>query len=359
MVVEIAADLRALDHEVWLDQDLGGGQDWWDEILARIRWCDAFLPVLSTASLGSRACSGERTYALALHRPVLPIAVGDLGPEGLLDEDLARRQRIAYRPGDKPSTLRLLVAVQRLAAAPPLPTVEPVPPPAPLAYLGALRAELDGAASVDFDRQLVLLGRLSAEAEDTDRHVEVAALVQLFRGRRDVAAYVERQLAMLHERLHGTVTTVEHAPTAPPVPRRRRATTTPSPSPWPTPTQEPSRTPSQHPAANAATVARPAVGVNGRDVRELVVVHRAESAKLVLAVATAMRRRLRPFDVRVDDRPVDGVLVDTQVVLAPAELAEQVRRAAPHAVVVPFSGWDEQVFTRVESAVRDGSEIRG
>ena len=113
----MTADLRALDHEVWLDQDLGGGQDWWDEILARIRWCDAFVPVLSAASLGSRACTGERTYALALQRPVLPIAVGDLGPEGLLDEDLARRQRIAYRPADKPSTLRLLAAVHRLAAA--------------------------------------------------------------------------------------------------------------------------------------------------------------------------------------------------------------------------------------------------
>ena len=44
VVAEMAADLRALDHEVWLDQDLGGGQDWWDEILAdplvrRLRAC--------------------------------------------------------------------------------------------------------------------------------------------------------------------------------------------------------------------------------------------------------------------------------------------------------------------------------
>ena len=30
VVAEMTADLRALDHEVWLDQDLGGGQDWWD-----------------------------------------------------------------------------------------------------------------------------------------------------------------------------------------------------------------------------------------------------------------------------------------------------------------------------------------
>jgi hypothetical protein len=221
VVAEMTADLRALDHEVWLDQDLGGGQDWWDEILARIRWCDAFVPVLSAASLGSRACTGERTYALALQRPVLPIAVGDLGPEGLLDEDLARRQRIAYRPADKPSTLRLLSAVHRLAAAPPLPSVEPARPPAPMAYFGALRAELDGTAIIDYDRQLVLLGRLTQEIEDTDRHPEVAALVQIFLRRREIAAHVERQLTVLRERLQGA-TSARTPAAAAPVPTGRR-----------------------------------------------------------------------------------------------------------------------------------------
>ena len=202
VVAEMAADLRALDHEVWLDQDLGGGQDWWDEILARIRWCDAFLPVLSAAALRLRACTSERVYGVALDRPVLPVAVGDLGPEGLLDEDLARRQRISYRAGSKPSTLRLLAAVHRLAPAPPLPDIDPTPPPAPMAYFGVLRAELDGSASIDFDRQLVLLGRLSAESEDTDRHPEILALVEIFMARREIAAYVQRQLDVLLARIN-------------------------------------------------------------------------------------------------------------------------------------------------------------
>ena len=70
-------------------------------------------------------------------------------------------------------------------------------------YLGALRAELDDSAHIDFDRQLVLLGRLSAEAEDTDRHPEVVALVETFLSRRDIASYVERQLAALHTLLAG------------------------------------------------------------------------------------------------------------------------------------------------------------
>lgn len=201
VVAEMVADLRTLDHEVWLDQDLGGGQDWWDGILDRIRWCDAFLAVLSTDSLGSRACTAERSYAIALDRPVLPVMVGDVGHEGLLDEDLARRQRIVYRTADKPSTLRLLAAVQRLVPAPALPAVEPTPPPAPMAYFGALRAELDGMAAIDFERQITLSGRLSMEADDPDRHPELAALVQIFLARQDIASKVEKELVRLQQRL--------------------------------------------------------------------------------------------------------------------------------------------------------------
>ena len=222
VVTELAADLRVLDHVVWLDQDLSGGQDWWNTILARIRWCDAFLPVLSTAYLGSRACTGERSYAVALNRPIVPVAVGELGPEGLLDEDLARRQRIAYLRGDKRSTLRLLGAMQRLVPAPPLPTVEPTPPPVPMVYLGALRQELDGAGAVDFHRQLVLLGLLQVEADDKTRNPEVAALVQMFLARRDVAAHVERQLKALQKQ----VSAVRFAAaSASPIPSRPAAST--------------------------------------------------------------------------------------------------------------------------------------
>ena len=45
-IAVVLGDLRALGHDVWLDEQLSGGQLWWDEILGRIRACDAFLFLL-------------------------------------------------------------------------------------------------------------------------------------------------------------------------------------------------------------------------------------------------------------------------------------------------------------------------
>jgi hypothetical protein len=37
IAIQLAKDLKDLGHVVWLDQELTGGQAWWDQILARIR----------------------------------------------------------------------------------------------------------------------------------------------------------------------------------------------------------------------------------------------------------------------------------------------------------------------------------
>ncbi len=55
----LAKDLKDLGHVVWLDQELTGGQAWWDQILAMIRACDLFVFVLSSAALYSTAFQRE------------------------------------------------------------------------------------------------------------------------------------------------------------------------------------------------------------------------------------------------------------------------------------------------------------
>jgi hypothetical protein len=47
----LVADLENLGHTPWFDQDLSGGQAWWDQILATIRGCDIFVFVLDPDSL--------------------------------------------------------------------------------------------------------------------------------------------------------------------------------------------------------------------------------------------------------------------------------------------------------------------
>ena len=49
-------DLERTRSSVWLDDELTGGQAWWETILGQIRSCDLFVFALSPDSLRSKAC---------------------------------------------------------------------------------------------------------------------------------------------------------------------------------------------------------------------------------------------------------------------------------------------------------------
>src|SRR5262245_26005785 len=68
-------DIEKSRHDTWMDEELDGGESWWATILEQIRGCQAFVFVVSPDSLTSRACRAELDYALALHRPLLPVMV--------------------------------------------------------------------------------------------------------------------------------------------------------------------------------------------------------------------------------------------------------------------------------------------
>ena len=51
----LVQDVETLGHTVWFDQELSGGQAWWDQILSMIRRCDLFIFVLEPAALNSVA----------------------------------------------------------------------------------------------------------------------------------------------------------------------------------------------------------------------------------------------------------------------------------------------------------------
>ncbi len=73
-VRELSESIRkTLDHDIWLDKKLAGGQKWWNEILDQIEKCDVFIYILSPLSVSSIFCVAEYTYALALNKPFLPI----------------------------------------------------------------------------------------------------------------------------------------------------------------------------------------------------------------------------------------------------------------------------------------------
>ncbi len=60
-------------HEVWYDQRLYAGQDWWKEILRRLDWCEVFIYLLSPDSVASLYCRRELEIARRLKRHVIPV----------------------------------------------------------------------------------------------------------------------------------------------------------------------------------------------------------------------------------------------------------------------------------------------
>jgi hypothetical protein len=184
----IAEDLERTHHEVWLDQELGGGEEWWTEILRRIRSSDVFVLALSRASLASRPCTAELAYANALGIPVLPVQVGEV--ESLRMTPISDRQIIDYRERVHAyvgrSTLidvsvgLAVAALELTARRGALPDPLPAPPPIPFEYLMQLRLAVD-APELAPRVQLQVLTQLKQALRDEEDAVARQDLVDLLR----------------------------------------------------------------------------------------------------------------------------------------------------------------------------------
>lgn len=62
-------------HDVWYDQRLYAGQDWWKEILRRLDWCEVFVNLLSPDSVASLYCRRELEIARRLKRHIIPVLI--------------------------------------------------------------------------------------------------------------------------------------------------------------------------------------------------------------------------------------------------------------------------------------------
>lgn len=62
-------------HEVWFDQNLRGGEEWWHRILDRIDWCQGLVYLLSPASVESEYCRREAEIALSSNKIVIPVII--------------------------------------------------------------------------------------------------------------------------------------------------------------------------------------------------------------------------------------------------------------------------------------------
>ena len=187
-------DIEALGHTVWFDQDLGGGQVWWDKILATIRDCDVFVFVLDSAALNSNACKREYGYASDLGKMILPVLVSDRVSANLLPPALSRIQFVDYRTRDHHAALRLAKAFTVLPPSEPLPDPLPSPPEAPISYLGSLAEQVESTSALSFEQQSALIVDLRRSLKDAETAHDTRTLLEMLRKRRDLFATIAEEI---------------------------------------------------------------------------------------------------------------------------------------------------------------------
>lgn len=194
-VGSLADDIGGLGHQVWFDQDLTGGQAWWDHILKSIRQYDVFVFALSPASLDSPACKLEYTYAAQLRKSILPVLVAEGVSVELLPSSLAQLQYVDYRREDKNALKALAKALAGLPPPLPLPEPLPEPPAAPVSYLSSLSELIDAQRPLSFDEQTAVVLRLKHGLRDDSTNPELArALLRKLRSRDDLYAKVGEEI---------------------------------------------------------------------------------------------------------------------------------------------------------------------
>lgn len=190
----LARDIEALGHEVWLDHELTGGQDWWNEILQRIRACGVFIFALSPPSLDSTACRRELRYAEALDKRILPVLLTDGVSTNLLPPALSTIQFVDYRTPSREAALALARTLVNLPPPNPLPDPLPEPPEVPVSYLTELKDIVDSSGILQFDEQAALAFRLKEKLNDEEVADDVRSLMRRFRSRPDLLARVAEDI---------------------------------------------------------------------------------------------------------------------------------------------------------------------
>lgn len=183
IVLSLVSELRELGYDPFFDQNLTGGQRWWDVLLDRILDAHGFLPVLSEEYRKSEACHLEALWAQNLRVPFVPIDLGQIGPE-LCEPFIAEANWVRYSLDDRGSVARLARA---LAAMPPSQRPDPLPdrPAIPISYLAATEQEIRKSPALTIERQLVIIATLRAKL-GTNEDTSARTLLAELRGRQDI-----------------------------------------------------------------------------------------------------------------------------------------------------------------------------
>ena len=103
-------------ENIWYDDWLHGGDDWWKTILEHVAWCDIFIYILSNEAVTSEYCQAEFAEAQRLSKHIITIQVRD---RTKLDDTLSSIQFIDMKPGvnETEAITRLFTSIDRVDVA--------------------------------------------------------------------------------------------------------------------------------------------------------------------------------------------------------------------------------------------------
>jgi hypothetical protein len=226
LVETLVADARSLGHDPWVDRQLLGGQVWWDEVVRRIRGCDAFVFAMSRAAVNSKACETEYKYAAALGKPILPVLVRDDLSDSLMPSALSALQRVDYTTQDKNAMSALVLGLNSLPQAPTLPDSLRPTPDVPATYLYDLKQEIDSSEPLTTEKQEQILQQLTERIAEGNEPRAMGELLERMEARDDLLVRTAGRVAELKVTLDATAgsmdsaadTTTAASPTVAPVP---------------------------------------------------------------------------------------------------------------------------------------------
>jgi serine/threonine kinase PknH len=298
----LTAALRRARQQVWFDDDLGGGEAWWNEILEQIRACEVFIVALSNRSLESKPCQAEWRYAKALERPILPVRIGPV--DSMRANPLAALQVIEYENPSVDAGIQLVTAVHGLAAQQrPLPSPLPEEPPVPFAYLMRLSSTL-AEQNLDPHQQIHLVTELKSgleeDGDDPTARNDIARLLRMLRDRSDVTYRTRTEIDELLASVDVKPTVPEAVPHAPrPQHEHPVARTTPPAALAATPPETPKATPRPQPTRSTSPPAQDAQPSSKR----WLIVGAAGLAVIVALVAAVLFATQKPSPTKPGTEP--------------------------------------------------------
>ena len=195
-VARLVNHLKESGYEVWHDQNLTGGQKWWDNIVSQIRDCDIFLFAVSADSIDSEACRSELSYAVALGKPALPVLIAENVQMQNLASPLSELQAVDYRRPDITAALLLIKAINTSPASR-LPNPLPAPPAAPVSYLGGLSDKIDASRRLGDEDQFALCTQLAIAKSKGHSAGEISGMATRLLKRPELLASAKEQIQQI------------------------------------------------------------------------------------------------------------------------------------------------------------------